>query len=169
MLTFAVAITSVIIIVALYYLIKRIRRNAALKILLNHSQKLTNKILAQTLMDPSTNYENILQIPKQIDSEPVQDIWGKGIMVFEYKFAIGPNFSGTADFFDDDFTNALAQKLNEHASENGVISSMPRYTPFVISDHWYLENYYHIDIAFMTNKPTIDYVKDMKKVTTEAL
>ncbi|MFD1671166.1 hypothetical protein ACFQ5M_03535 [Agrilactobacillus yilanensis] len=164
-----ITLVSVILIIAIYYIIKRIRRNAALRILLRHSQKLTNKTLLQTLNDETQDYQQIFDYKNDLTSDPVQDIWGRGIMVFEYRMLLKADHEDDARLFDQKFLRQFEATLNKHALENGIISSMPKYPPFIISDSWVLTGCFHLDIAFMTNKPTIEYVKDMRKADLEKL
>lgn len=167
MVTFIIALISLILVIGIYYIIKRIRRNSALKILLRHSQKLADKTLIATLTDTNETYDTVFEAGQDLISEPVQDIWGKGIMVFEYKIAIQAPQKHPEAFFDKAYMQHLESLLNTHAAENGIVASSPKYPPFILSDYWILKGYFHADIAFMTNKPTIEYVKDMRKADLE--
>lgn len=88
MTTFLIALLSVVLIVFIYYIVKRVRRNSALKILLRHSQKITDKMFVATLEAQATTYQQIFNFKADLTSDPVQKIWGRGIMVFEYKMQI---------------------------------------------------------------------------------
>ncbi|MCH4171048.1 MAG: hypothetical protein LKF36_07470 [Lactobacillus sp.] len=169
MTTFLIALLSVVLIVFIYYIVKRVRRNAALKILLRHSQKITDKMFVATLEAGATTYQQVFDFKADLTSDPVQKIWGRGIMVFEYKMQIKDPAKHDAAFFKAAFFQKFENQLNEQAADNGIISAMPKYTPFIISDYWVLDGFFHVDVAFMTNKPTIEYVKDMRKADLEKL
>ena len=167
MVTLLAAILGVILVIVIYYIIKRIRRNSALKILLRHSQKLSDKTLTQTLQGDLPKYQQIFELTDTITSDPVQDVWGKGIMVFEYRLLLQKGHDDDDRLFDKKFMRAFEGQLNAHALENGIISSMPKYPPFIVSDYWVLSGCFHLEIAFMTNKPTIEYAKDTRKADLE--
>lgn len=139
-----------LILVAVVVLAWRVaRRKRALRIFMHRSQQLTDLIvnrLFQQLDWPITAEQH---------SVPVADVWGHGIMAFTYDVPT-PTFAVTRQQLND----ALAQL----AHQADIVSSDPRFAAFVLTDFWQRGGQTHLDVAFVTNAPTIEYVDDLAKV-----
>ncbi len=128
---------------------KRWRRNKAIRILLHHSQRLTDQTMAAALQ--TLNFP----VAKPLVSKPMADIWGHGIMAFSYQLPLQ--------------TKTLKQQPLEKALQNAaeeldIASSDPALPPFVITDFFVLDGQLHVDVAFITNQATIEYVRDVNRV-----
>ena len=58
----------------------------------------------------------------------------------------------------------LADALQKAAEELDIASSDPALPPFVITDYFELEGQQHVDLAFIANEATIEYVRDVNRV-----
>lgn len=125
------------------------RRRQALRMLVHHSQVLTDQVVAEVL--------TVLHWPfdKPLRSAAVADVWGHGIMGFEYETAT-PKIKITRE--------RLQNQLRDTAEDQGIKSFDAKYPPFVITDFWERGGKTHFDIAYITNAPTIAYLQDMQRV-----
>ena len=57
--------------------------------------------------------------------------------------------------------NKAIQILLHHSQR---LSSDPALPPFVITDYFELEGQQHVDLAFIANEATIEYVRDVNRV-----
>ncbi|KRN29384.1 hypothetical protein IV38_GL000268 [Lactobacillus selangorensis] len=142
----------------LWFAVRRLRRNRALKILKAHSEKLTDQVVHESFPELVQQYPHWAQ-PQTLLSNPVEDIWGRGVMVFEYQAQVT-----SAKVSAVEIMHALEKLLNQNAQKAHIDSSNQKYKPFIVSDGWYLDDQFHFDVAFMTNQPTIDYVQDMRRL-----
>ena len=80
----------------------------------------------------------------------------KGVMAFEYQLEV------------KDLTNAdlnglkkqLEQQLAVHAKAQGI-RGYQQNRAFVVSDIWLKDGILHIDVSYLVNKATVEYVNDM--------
>ncbi|MBB1166946.1 hypothetical protein [Lacticaseibacillus paracasei] len=144
-----IVVLVLIVLIVLWVLRKRRRRNKAIQIVLHHSQRLSDQVMDAALTS--------LKIPVQepLTSKPITDIWGHGVMAFSYIF---PKSFSTID------QHQLADALQKAAEELDIASSDPALPPFVITDYFELEGQQHVDLAFIANEATIEYVRDVNRV-----
>lgn len=138
-----------VVVVILWIIRKRWRRNKAIQMLLQHSQRLTDQAMTTAL--------NALAFPtpQPLVPKPITDIWGHGVMAFSY---VLPLKTKTLK------RQSLETALQQVAEELDIASSDPALPPFVITDFFVLEGQLHVDVAFITNEATIEYVRDVNRV-----
>ena len=65
----------------------------------------------------------------------------------------------------DDFTRQkLATKLDEYAKKHHLKMAPNASQPFIITDWWKYEGILHIDIAYLINEATVEYIEALKKL-----
>ena len=65
----------------------------------------------------------------------------------------------------DDFTRQkLAAKLDEYAKQHHLKMAPNASQPFIITDWWKYEGILHIDIAYLINEATVEYIEDLEKL-----
>jgi hypothetical protein len=145
-------IVVLLVVLAILWLFrKRWRRNKAIQILLYHSQRLTDQAMAEALQQLGISTD------KPMTSKPIADIWGHGVMAFSYQ--ISSSLGKVTQ-------PALEQALRQAARQLDIASSDPALPPFVLTDFFELEGELHIDVAFITNEATIEYVRDVNRVSS---
>ncbi|GLB47000.1 hypothetical protein WR164_09790 [Philodulcilactobacillus myokoensis] len=87
-----------------------------------------------------------------IKSNELSDVWGRGILVFEY----------VIDFKENDNIKKIRTSLSNELKQFGTGYKYPK--QFIITDAFKYNNYVHIDIAYLVNQSTLDYVKDINKL-----
>lgn len=149
-------IIAVLLIIGLiYYTIHRLLVNRATIMLRNRARDTTDtavrSCLRQLLGDDQLEVKT---------SEQVADVWGKGVMAFEYTLPMDQ----LGDWKDKLDVTKLDQSLNDYASNNGIVAVAGAEHAFVVSDWWTYEHLLHIDVAYVMNEATREYVTDLKKV-----
>lgn len=93
-------------------------------------------------------------------SQTVADVWGRGVMAFEYALAV--------QHVSPDELQWLAHVLDDELQRYGEAKQIERVQSaskaFVVTDIWLFENKLHFDIAYLMNDATYEYVKDLKKI-----
>ncbi|MDT6980395.1 hypothetical protein [Levilactobacillus zymae] len=97
-------------------------------------------------------------------SETVADVWGRGVMAFEYTFAVGLAAEHQVPQLERAFNEALASFSTDHQVKAIVPGSA-----FVVSDIWVYEDRLHLDVAYLMNESTVEYLKDLKKLNDPAV
>lgn len=126
-----------------------VRRKRAMRLFIRQSQKLCDELVTEAVRRLHW------QEAHPVQSAPVADVWGHGIMAFEYVIK-EPLIAATED--------DLSATLTTLAQERDIASSDPRFSPFVITDFWQRDGMIHLDVAFVTNAATIEYVQDINRV-----
>lgn len=147
---FLYLIIGVVIIGTLAFIFQRYRRKKALKLIQLDSQKLTDSVMEASLKNLKLLNESLAA------SALISDVWGKGVMAFEYRLEV------------KDLTNAdlnglkkqLEQQLAVQAKAQGI-RGYQQNSAFVVSDIWLKDDILHIDVSYLVNKATVEYVNDM--------
>lgn len=129
------------------------RQKKALTILQADSQKMTEKALKKCL-------PLVLKQPLELSSpRPIADIWGKGVLAFEYQGRLKQteNLDLTA------FQQALTTQLELFAKKEHLTSEYSEQV-FVISDLWLKEKTLHLDLSYVVNRATASYVRDVSQL-----
>lgn len=118
----------------------------------NRAQKTTDEAV-------NTVLTKVLHWDQRLSSQLVADVWGKGVLAFEYHFDYRSLKKVELDrvvFEKQLATYAERQQLKP------VDSTMP---VFVVTDWWTYEGILHIDVAYLLNEVTAEYVADLKKIS----
>lgn len=147
-----------LLIFAIVFAVFRIRRNKALAIMQNASLEITNQAFKETIAlicIPGFDGKNAKETHK---AEMISDVWGKGVMAFEYSLDAPKVKTNELDAI----RNKLAEALNEYAERN-KLKGLNRFPCFVVSDIWTFAGVLHIDISHVVNQATVDYLHDVTK------
>lgn len=150
---FWVCLLAVVIVAILYTVIHRLLINRATMMVRNRAQEVTDKAVNMAV-------NSLLGWQKELSSEIVADVWGKGVLAFEYHF----DYRKLAVDLDDFTRDKLAAKLNAYAASNNLQTAKKALQPFVITDWWTYEGILHIDVAYLVNEATVEYIDDLKRL-----
>lgn len=146
---FWICLIAVILVAGLYAIVHRMLIKRATIMLRNSAQQTTDTAVNQSL-------QGILGWNKKVGSQLVADVWGKGVLAFEYHFPqedVGPL---TRD--------QLNKALNDYAQEHQLATAEGSKATFVVTDWWQYEKVQHIDVAYLLNEATKEYVADLKRI-----
>lgn len=140
-----------IILLAVYLVIHRLYLRRATMIM--HQQN-------EQVLDAAVNssIQEILPGMPKCDSQLVADVWGKGVMAYEY------SIDTKQQAYRDDRINrdVLNQALADYATQHDLTSANPSLPPLIVTDWWVYQGILHIDVAYLSNEATAEYVKDLK-------
>ncbi|XRJ96153.1 hypothetical protein ACPBEI_07065 [Latilactobacillus sakei] len=143
----------------LAWFIHRIRRQRAMRILQSSSQETVDEIVNIAYQRLLTAQPQFYTKQAMLTANSPTEVWGGNVMLFEYRVNVL-----RTDMSLKPITETLEQTLNEVADERRIASVNPKYPALVITDAWLLDQDYHFDVAFIVNRETIEYVKDMARV-----
>lgn len=126
------------------------RRKKAMLIFQSKNKELTDKAVKKSLAQLGFKLE------KNIDPKTISDVWGRGVMAFEYQVETTPK----TNFTTTDFKKELETKLATYAKKH-QLESYEGNKIFEVSDIWIKDDLIHFDISYLVNKATVEYVKDM--------
>lgn len=147
---FLYLIIGVVIIGTLAFIFQRYRRKKALKLIQLDSQKLTDSVMEASLKNLKLLNESLAA------SALISDVWGKGVMAFEYQLEV-------KDLINADL-NGLKKQLEQQLAVQAKAQGIRGYqqnSAFVVSDIWLKDDILHIDVSYLVNKATVEYVNDM--------
>lgn len=156
-----IVILAVIVAILVYQIIRREIAKHATIIVRNDAEQMTDKAMVACL--PVLVESQILTGPemKFKQSETVADVWGKGVMAFEYQFDISKNSNGI-------LLNQIRQLLNGKLKEYGDKQEIKCYKDanqaFLVTDAWIYSDKLHLDVAYIINEATYQYIYDLKKL-----
>lgn len=154
--TMAIIVIAALVIVAIIYLaIHRVLINRATLMIRRRAEETTNaavNAVLPALINRTT--------PLSLESQTVADVWGKGVMAFEYVVDEQELLNANGQLTVNNLNEALAQ----YATENDVPTSKGAQESFRVTDWWTYEHELHIDVAYLMNEATKEYVDDLKKV-----
>ncbi|WP_243674192.1 hypothetical protein [Lentilactobacillus kisonensis] len=94
-------------------------------------------------------------------SEQIAEIWGRGVMAFEYHLPIN-KVTSTIPEFKEALSKALVTYGNEHHMHVHVEKTDR--PVFMVTDMWQLDDRLHFDVAYLVNLTTVEYVDDLKRL-----
>ena len=143
-------IISIVIVVIIYELTHRILIKRATLIVQRRAQSITDQIVFDVLNDKL----NIHDCDQQ--STLVSDIWGKGVLYFEYNIGTVDSVPVTRD--------ELERQLNQLAIEKNVDFFQKAPQAFKITDWWQGKKKFHMDVTYLMNEASYEYVQDLHKL-----
>jgi hypothetical protein len=138
---------------------QKYRRNQALKIVQNVSKKVTDEAFLHCIKQLKFSEYDGSKVINEIASEYIADVWGKGILAFEYSIDAQKITTTQLPLIKEELT----QLLNEYA-KNKKLPVLKDQPVFCISDIWLFADVLHIDIAHVANQQTLGYLQDIKKL-----
>lgn len=153
-----VLIILIVIVLVGSYAIRRRKRKRAL--LVAQSASRHDVTLAMAKVSDALKKQKVI-LTGQTDTTPklVSDIWGRGVLAFEFSF-------GKTDLQKNEL-ESLRHWINEvvkkYAKDNNIQSRF-EYPVFCVTDIWLYHEELHVDVANVINEPTREYIEDLHKV-----
>lgn len=141
----------------IYIVVHRIFLNRATIIMHRQNEQILDAAMKNSLAE-------ILPGMAMSKSKLVADVWGKGVMAFEYSLD-----TSKPDYHDDRFNrDVLNQALSDYADQHDLKSSDPSLPPLIVTDWWKYQGIIHVDVAYLSNEATAEYVKDLKTLDDQS-
>lgn len=152
-----IIIGTVLFLFAIISIIRRYIAQTLTSQLILSSQIPTNQVMNYAQTKLKTMFPN----PQPISSTLIANVWGHGVMVFEFVFEELTITNQKEDKLK------LEQVLNEYAKKNTLVGYQQLIAPFKVTDFWQANNgsnEWHIDVAYIINEVTLEYVHDIQKI-----
>ncbi|WP_061775903.1 hypothetical protein [Levilactobacillus senmaizukei] len=157
-------IIGILIAIVVYELIHRSIVQRATRMVRRSAQDDTD-VAVKAAIRRLVNDDVLTEAESQISSiATVADVWGRGVMAFEYTLPVGMDAKHRLRALELAFNDALASFGTDHDLKG--INDGPA---FVVSDIWVYEGRLHVDVAYLTNESTVEYLKDLKKLNDPAV
>lgn len=155
----------VILVLLLGWLLHRSRRKRVQIMLQRNAQQTTNQAVTVTLVTLNKQYPKQFIFSKQevAQSQVNSMIWGRGVLLFSFKIKLQQPISNLLIL-----KNRFETTLNHIALAQGLVAANQQLPPFVISDSWQQAGQWHVDVAFVANQATVNYIRDMQKVAPDS-
>ncbi|WP_295730097.1 hypothetical protein [uncultured Limosilactobacillus sp.] len=150
-----IVIIAVVIVFLIYEAVHRFLIRRATLIVRQRAQSVTDKIVFQVLN------ERIGLANCDRQSRLVSDIWGKGVLSFEYNVNLAPEkqveIAGLS-------RQGLEERLNELARQQAIDFYPQAKQAFKITDWWQGKKRFHMDVTYLMNEASFEYVHDLRKL-----
>lgn len=147
-----VLIISVLVII-LFVVVHRLIVNRATMMLRRDAQDVTKKAVNKTL-------STLLDHQFNLSSEIVADVWGKGVLAFEFHFDPQKLNVDISHLSPEKLDKALA----DYAKKNNIKAVNKKQSAFKVTDWWTYTEILHIDVAYVINQSTLEYISDLKRL-----
>ncbi|MEJ6400771.1 hypothetical protein [Nicoliella lavandulae] len=115
----------------------------------NHCRNVLINLIDQM---PHSNYNFDI-----IGSKVLSEVWGRGIQVFEFKLAADDEkVSDKLTFIKEHLVSELASRNRKQAHNDAEIQ---------ITDLWQYDQFIHVEVAYLTNQSTREYINDINRLT----
>ncbi|GKT02881.1 hypothetical protein [Furfurilactobacillus entadae] len=93
-------------------------------------------------------------------AQTVADVWGRGVMAFEFTIVGDGLTPAQLPMLRRQLNNALG----EYAGKHEVARYSADSPTFVVTDLWLFEDQWHVDVAYLMNEATVEYIRDLKRL-----
>lgn len=146
-------ILAIAIVVVIYELIHRFMIKRAILIVQRQEQEQTDRVVA--LACQQLFGEDLLTSSSKL----VADVWGKGVLSFEYSLDLQKH-----DITDKLDREMFSKAIDQAASDQQIIGFNGASQPFLVTDWWQFEHVFHVDVTYLMNEATVEYVHDLHKL-----
>ncbi|HJA47537.1 MAG TPA: hypothetical protein H9792_07190 [Candidatus Limosilactobacillus excrementigallinarum] len=150
-----IIIIAVIIVGVLYEVVHRFLIRRATLIVRQRAQKITDAVVFKVLDEEvGLNYCDRT-------SKLVSDIWGKGVFSFEYNVNLTSEKQLGEKIISRD---GLERRINEVAHQRAIEYYSQAQQAFKITDWWQGKKQFHMDVTYLMNEASYEYVHDLRKL-----
>lgn len=156
-------IGGVLMAIVVYELLRRqVLKRAALKIRRTGQRTVDSAMVAAFKV--LANAMAIQEVAGAIHSVPVADVWGRGVMAFEY--VLDAPGMVTADL--PEVRRLFNNELQAYAIHNQVVAFREAGPALRVTDAWLRSGKLHLDIAYLMNEATLEYLEDLRRLNSSA-
>ncbi|MGY5437890.1 hypothetical protein [Lactiplantibacillus argentoratensis] len=156
-------IGGLLIAIVVYELLRRqVLKRAALKIR-RAGQRTVDSAMAAAFK-VLANAMTIQEVAGAIHSVPVADVWGRGVMAFEY--VLDAPGMVAADL--PEVRRLFNNELQVYAIHNQVAAFQEAGPALRVTDAWLRGGQLHLDIAYLMNEATLEYLEDLRRLNSSA-
>ncbi|MBM7543853.1 hypothetical protein [Periweissella beninensis] len=156
---FLISVVAVISMIIIYHLVSHQSAQKTTGTLILAAQHPTNKAMSYAMAQLSSQFK---VDPAMLNSTLIANVWGHGVMVFEFIIPEAKIDSAISTQI------ALENELNRYAQQEKIVGYQANSQPFKVTDFWQEQPKqgakWHIDVAYLINEATNEYVRDITKL-----
>ena len=157
--TWLTIIGGVLVAIIVYELLRRqVLKRAALKI--RRAGQRTADQAMTAAFQVLANTMTVQEVAGAVHSVPVADIWGRGVMAFEY--VLDAPGMVTADL--PEVRRLFNNQLQEYAEQERIGAFQGAGPALRVTDAWLRSGQLHLDIAYLMNEATLEYLEDLRRL-----
>lgn len=158
-----IILIGLILAVSIYEVLRRqVLKRVALKIKLD-GQRTVDQAMVATLAKLKS-VAKAQQVGGALHSVPVADVWGRGVMAFEYVIdAPGMTASDLPEI-----RRLLNNQLQDYTREEKIKAYEAAGPALRVTDTWLRDGQLHLDVAYLMNEATLEYLEDLRRLNHEA-
>lgn len=123
------------------------------------AQRTVNNAVAEVLKQLVSAQKLAPIREEELHSEMIANIWGRGVMAFEYHLPID-----RVKVPISDMKELLADELAKYGDQHKIYAHRKKSPAFVITDIWQLDDRLHFDVAYLINLTTVEYIDDLNRL-----
>ncbi|MFC6180132.1 hypothetical protein [Lactiplantibacillus daowaiensis] len=150
---------GVLLAVLVYEILRRqVLKRSALKIR-QQGQRTTDAAML-TVLTALKSAGTAQQVSGTLHSVPVADVWGRGVMAFEYVLET----PGMVPADLHEVRKLLNNHLQAYAQDEGVTAFRDDGPALRVTDTWLRDGQLHVDVAYLMNEATLEYLEDLRRL-----
>jgi len=158
-----ILLIGLILAVSVYEVLRRqVLKRAALKIRLG-GQRTVDQAMVVCLAKLSS-VSKAQQVGGELHSVPVANVWGRGVMAFEYVI----DAPGMLHVDLAEVRRLLNNQLQVYARDERVAAYQNAGPALRVTDTWLRDGQLHLDVAYLMNEATLEYLDDLRRLNHEA-
>ncbi|GEK28451.1 hypothetical protein, partial [Furfurilactobacillus siliginis] len=161
LLTVITIVIGIALALIIYRVVQRMIVRHASTIVTSDAQSTTAEAMTAALEQMVTEHTLVDAQRHYSDVQTVADVWGRGVMAFEFTIASGMLAADELPTLRRPLNNALG----EYAGAHHVKRISTAHPTFIVTDLWLFEGNIHIDVAYLMNESTVEYIQDLKKLS----
>ncbi len=155
-----ISILFILVAVAAAFIVWRVVRRHVLSVKQKNYEKIVSQAVKINLKKIKTKNFNGSKIKvNDLIGTPVALVWGMNVVVYGYEVPV--SFLEKSEVID--IKQKLAELLNGYADKSHQNGIQGHY-PFVVSDMWSRVGKLYIEISFLINEATVEYLHDVRKL-----
>lgn len=103
------------------------------------------------------------QVSGNLHSAPVADVWGRGVMAFEYVLKT----PGMTAVDLPEVRRILNNHLQAYARDEQLTAFQNAGPALRVTDTWLRDGELHVDVAYLMNEATLEYLEDLRRLTAK--
>lgn len=145
--------------ILIYEILRRqVLKRAALKI--RRAGQRTTDAGMQAALNHLASAVEVQEVHGTIHSVPVADVWGRGVMAFEYVLET----PGMAKADLAEVRRLFNNQLQVYATAQQITAFQDAGPALRVTDAWLRDGQLHVDVAYLMNEATLEYLEDLRRL-----
>ncbi|RRK11597.1 hypothetical protein D1831_01685 [Lactiplantibacillus garii] len=157
--TIVTIIIGLIFAIIIYEILRRqVLKRTALKI--RHAGQRTADGAMQTALTHLASAVEVQEVHGSLHSVPVADVWGRGVMAFEYVLET----PGMVKADLPEVRRLFNNQFQRYADDQHITAFQNAGPALRVTDAWLRAGQLHVDVAYLMNEATLEYLDDLRRL-----